>query len=212
MTTYNASKPQPTDFLSNSQQDLLNNFSSANISIGIDHYPFDDDTANNGKHNMVTTPIIIGGEPPTTAANEPKFYALTPPNSNDPYTAIGTLQWSRGGSDAVPTPLTTLQSPAGGISINSDDTTNILDFSGISLAYFNVYSVALFSGGTTVIVETYGYWNGSIFVLTNFARGASSGSGTGLNVVSSTSFLQLENSSSSSASNVYWTLQFFRIV
>lgn len=48
--------PLPTDNLSVSQGDIKENFTVANTSFGINHYPFDDATANNGKHKKVSMP------------------------------------------------------------------------------------------------------------------------------------------------------------
>lgn len=73
---YNASVPQPTDNLSDSQNDILNNFSSANTSFGINHFAFDNATANNGKHNFVEMPVR-GTAPVGLAANEGTLYTKT---------------------------------------------------------------------------------------------------------------------------------------
>jgi len=54
---YNANIPNPGDLLSVSQGDIKNNFLQANTSFGINHYPFDDGTANNGKHKKVSLPV-----------------------------------------------------------------------------------------------------------------------------------------------------------
>lgn len=53
MSSYNPNIPQPTDKLKNSQPQILNNFSSANTSFGVNHFAFDNATLNNGKHNFV---------------------------------------------------------------------------------------------------------------------------------------------------------------
>jgi len=45
--------PLPTDVLSVSQQDIRGNFSQANTSFGVDHYAFNDITAQNGIHKQV---------------------------------------------------------------------------------------------------------------------------------------------------------------
>ncbi len=54
MSTYIPTIPQPGDDLSDSQPQILGNFTKANSSFGIDHYPFADATINNGKHKQVT--------------------------------------------------------------------------------------------------------------------------------------------------------------
>lgn len=55
--TYNPSKPAPNDLLSDSQLDIQTNFSVANTSFGKNHFPFDNGTVNNGKHNFVQMPV-----------------------------------------------------------------------------------------------------------------------------------------------------------
>ncbi len=65
---YNPNIPQPTDELADSQGDILTNFSAANTSSGINHYPFDNLTVNNGKHKYVQIPLKT--TPPTSGTDE----------------------------------------------------------------------------------------------------------------------------------------------
>jgi hypothetical protein len=53
---YNANIPLATDKLSSSQVDINNNFQGINTYVSVDHVPFAN-TANQGKHQMVTFPI-----------------------------------------------------------------------------------------------------------------------------------------------------------
>ena len=53
---YNASIPQPTDQMSQSQQDLLDNFTEINTFVTVDHVAFNG--ANQGQHAKVTLPIL----------------------------------------------------------------------------------------------------------------------------------------------------------
>lgn len=53
MSFYNPNIPQSTDFLSQSQQDIQNNFQQADTSFDINHYAFSNVTANNGKHSYI---------------------------------------------------------------------------------------------------------------------------------------------------------------
>jgi hypothetical protein len=199
MSAYNPNIPQPTDFLSNSQQDMLNNFSQANTTMGVDHYSFDDATANNGKHNKVTTPIITGAAHPVTAVNEPKFYAM------EDYSAIGVLQYSRGPSDAQPTPLTLLQSPVAPIVLLPSTTTNVLDFTGINSAIFMLYGGNLETGRRRNIVF-FGTWIPNVFLLDEIVRTGN------LLVLTSGNILQIKNdSTTTNQNNVFWSLSFLRI-
>jgi len=51
--TFNPNIPQPTDDLSDSQGDLLNNNLALDASFSINHAAFSDTTADNGKHTYV---------------------------------------------------------------------------------------------------------------------------------------------------------------
>lgn len=203
MSSYNPNIPQPSDFLSDSQQDILDNFIQSNVSFGVNHYNFSDGSANNGKHNKVTTPLIVGSAHPATAANEPIFYAMQDTAN------LGVLQYSRGGNNAQPTPLTTLQSSSSPIILPNSTSVNILDFSGISSAVFNVYLSNIDSSNPDVVFYTCWFRNAPEFNLGFVFR--SSGSAA-LRITSSGSILRLTNASSSINFNkVYWTLQFLRI-
>lgn len=61
---YQQNIPQPTDLLSKSQGDLLNNFQSINTLVNVNHVTFD--TADQGKHKWVTFPVQ-GAIPPAGA-------------------------------------------------------------------------------------------------------------------------------------------------
>lgn len=55
MTTYNPNIPQPTDNISTSQGDLLNNFSQLNIQFSREHTAFNTGTGNgDGHHKQIT--------------------------------------------------------------------------------------------------------------------------------------------------------------
>jgi hypothetical protein len=69
---YNANIPQPTDQISDSQNDLLNNFQSINTLINVNHVTFDD--PNQGKHAFVEMPQQAGA--PATAIGEVGLFCL----------------------------------------------------------------------------------------------------------------------------------------
>lgn len=200
---YNANIPQPGDILSDSQNDLLNNFAQLNTSFGIDHYPFTDNSVNLGEHNQVTQPQIIGAAHPATAAGQCKLY-----NMND-LAAIGSLQYSRGPSNAVPSPLTYLQSPAGAISLNLNDTTNVIDLNGIGV-FCSGFIIAnwIKQSDATVqeITTTYFQYNqsGNVTFLTNTSSVTASFQTSG------NTLIQIKNTSGFSGF-IRWTLQFYRI-
>lgn len=201
-TIYQNDIPQSDDFLSDSQQDILNNFSQLDTTFGIDHYTYSDATANNGFHNQVTTPLIVGSAHPTTAADVPKFYAMQDSVN------LGVIQYSRGPSDAVPTPVTFLQSSSAAISIVSGNTIDLLDFTGITRANFNLFIV-----GDSATLPT----NRLLQYFYNFESGTfrrlligTTSSANGPVATNTGSILQIL-ASGANVSNLYWTIQFLRI-
>ena len=73
MSVYNNSIPGPMDFLSDSQQQMLNNFAQLDVTMAKNHYDFSDNTTNNGKHKFLQMPEQ--GAAPVTAVNEAAFYS-----------------------------------------------------------------------------------------------------------------------------------------
>jgi hypothetical protein len=205
--TYNPLIPQAGDFLSVSQGQILNNFSKANTSFGIDHYPFSDLTANNGKHNKITTPVFVdnppSGLPPVTIAAEPKMYAFQD-SAN-----VGVINYSRGPLNSVPTPITNLQSPSTALVMAPTTTINVLDFTGLARAFCLLFAGNAETAPTLARVVALIFWTGApANILTIDVL-----SGTSLLTpqVSST-ILQIKNSSPLvSLLNVYWTLQMQRL-
>jgi hypothetical protein len=203
MSSYNPAIPQATDLMSVSQGDLLNNFSSANTSFGQDHYAFANLTTNNGKHNQVRTPLIVGGIHPTTIAAEPNFYAMQD-SAN-----IGVIQYSRGPSNAVPSPVTYFQSPSTPIVLAQNTTTNVLDFTGLPRAMAKLYAYNLTGGNLTFADnESFVLWNGTTLTVVQ-----NNTSTANLGARSSGNILQLVNGSVivGTMMNIIWTLQLLRL-
>lgn len=199
--SYNPNIPLAPDFLSVSQGDLLNNFSVADTSFGINHYKFSDLTANNGKHNNIQTPLVIGAVHPSTPANENSFYTM---QDSAP---LGLLQYSRGPSDAVPTPVTSLQSQAAALVLASSATTNVLDFTGLARAYGLLFVVN--SGVVNPRNEIFFIsWNGTSL---NSVSITTSAGGVNFAVVMSGNVMQIKNNSLIVFNNVYWTLDLKRV-
>jgi hypothetical protein len=186
---------------------IRNNFAQANDSFGVDHYNFADETVNNGFHNKVTTPGYISSPPtvpvapPVTVAN-PIFYGFQPlDNAGVPTTNLGLLQYSRGPNNAVPTPVTSLQSPVAGQSLAANTPDPIFDFDGISHAIATFYAVG--NNGVDRTVEYLINWTGAVLIVLPIPVGG------GLTATAAGTVLQL--SSTAPATNVYWTLRFHRI-
>jgi len=68
---YSNSKPQPTDKLRVSQNDILNNFIALKTTIDTNHVTFD--MADTGKHKFISFPEQLAD--PALAVNEVQFYA-----------------------------------------------------------------------------------------------------------------------------------------
>ncbi len=133
VTVFRRNVPQIFDHLNFSQGDLLNNNRSLDQSFGVDHYTFSNATANNGKHNQLTTPKVLNALPtasghPNTIAAEPKIYAMQDSDN------LGVLNYSRGPLNAVPTPLTSIQSSQEHIVVLKNQSVTIFDFEKITLA------------------------------------------------------------------------------
>lgn len=185
--------PQPNDDLDVSVTDIQQNFLTANTVMSIDHYPFDDVTANKGFHKTVTSPDQTTA--PTTTA-EPKIYGLSQ------LLAIGVLQYSRGPNDAIPTPITALH--GGPLNIASLATSNIIDLNGLTRV--SAILTAWNASGTTTKngVNTFIAYDGGVYNVTTGGAGS-------LAAASSGTILQLKNNTAGALTNVYWTLQFLRI-
>lgn len=196
--TFNPNIPNPTDNLSQSQSQFKTNNGALDNVFGVDHYKFSDSSGNAGFHNVVTTPAFIDnpptGLPPSTTTN-PKLYSF------QQYANLGVLQYSRGTSNAIPTPITSLQSPSTPIILAPSATTNVLDFTGISRAIVQLFA-ANFSSPFQVFSNTI-YWNGTVFL--NLPLGSP------LQALASGNILQLKNSVGPQMNNVYWTLDLKRV-
>lgn len=201
---YTRNQPVASDALSTSVTYLTNNTNAADDYFGEDHYAFSA-SSNNGLHKAVTTPAYVVTPPSTighpTTTTYPKIYGMQDTSN------IGLIQYSRGISDAVPTPLTTIQSSASPITLGTLASINILDFTGIQTACANFYvfdaveSPVLFSSTFFVI-----------FSASGIKQSIKVSPGGQLRLRFSGSILTLTNENSSvNLNNLYWTLQFLRI-
>lgn len=199
--SYNNSIPMPNDDLSDSQAQILQNFMALDTSFGQDHYTFSDLTSSNGKHKVIRTPTQ--GSDPSTPVDEVAFYA------NQPSANVGAIQFSRGPSSAVPSPVTYLHSPATAIVLGPLATINILDFTGLSRAICSFYAFAsgALAGVAPVMNQSVIFWDGANFGLGTPVTGSTL---IGISITSSGNILQLKNIANA-ARNIYWTLQMLRV-
>jgi hypothetical protein len=194
MSLFIASIHQPSDKLDFSQGQLLSNNQGLDTVFGIEHYKFSDATTNKGFHNTVTQPLIVGAAHPTTTTN-PIIYAMQD-SAN-----LGTIQYSRGPNNAVPTPLTALQSPSTAITIGPGGTSAVFDFAGLARAIVNIYTYFT-TPSTGGIVQSYA-WTGTTLIRIAGVNGVITPNASG-------SILQLSNPSGVSIGGIYWTLEFER--
>lgn len=69
--------PQPNHFLADSQGQILSNFTVSNAVMDINHYPFNNATADKGKHKFMQMPEIPNATVlglPSTSVNEGALY------------------------------------------------------------------------------------------------------------------------------------------
>jgi len=87
MTVYLPNIPLASDLLSVSQGNIKDNFFTANAIMDVNHYPFNDTTANKGKHKFVAMPVL--GAIPTVVAGDGAVYTKTNATSQLFFTADG---------------------------------------------------------------------------------------------------------------------------
>jgi len=119
MSVYTANVPQSNQSINETQPIINDNFQVINSVYGTDHVGLTE-SSNVGMHNTVTTPDQSSA--PTTTT-EPKFFGL------EVESATGVMQFSKGPSDAQPTPVNNIQVTLTNLSTSPQ---TILDLSNIS--------------------------------------------------------------------------------
>lgn len=156
--------PQPNDDLDVSVTDIQQNFLTANTVMAIDHYPFDNVTANKGFHKTVTSPDQVTAPAATVNA---QFFGL------EQTANLGTLQYSKRSITAydanpIPSPITYIQSKASLITLTAGVPSLVFDFTGITAGIFTLkvlaYSPILPSDSISVDV----FWNGSTLAIPSY--------------------------------------------
>lgn len=198
MSLFNPTIPTGLVKLSLDYKNVQNNFAQLDTSFGIDHYAFSNQTASNGFHNQVTLPKIASGTHPTTSATNTIMYCM------QDSTNLGLLNYSRGPSNAVPTPLTSRHSAAAGFNMNNNATVNILDATGLTLLFGTLF--AMCSGTTSSATCIDVVWNNGAW-----AASTNSFNFNFFNTTSSGSQLKLKNVSGSNITGVFWTLKLERV-
>ncbi len=209
--TFNPGIPNPGDKLRASQPVLLDNNIALDNTFGVDHKNFSDATTDSGKHNKVTTPVFmkdppgVNSEPPETK-DDPIIYAFQVPAPPDPAKS-GVLHFSRGPNNAVPTPITFLQSTEADKTYAASQTKTILDFTGIKRAVCILTIASL----TNPEFDASSRWFIKFGLnLLTAKRMFSSGRGPSVYAKASGFILQAV-ASGEPQTEVYWTLEFLRL-
>ncbi len=219
MTTYLLNEPVASDDLSISQPKLAANCNALDTVYGLDHFAFSNASLEQGLHNKVTTPayqnpIGTASAATPTTTTYPIAYCFQPLTGagGTPTTNLGLLQYSKPtpnnattnpeGSD-VPTPITSIQSSATGVSIGIGATINVFDFAGMAGAMANLYA-ANYDAATFNFLSVFVFWTGTVLRVQVPVVGA------GLAPVVNGSILQIQNNSGVAITQLRWTLEFER--
>jgi hypothetical protein len=208
---YILNRPTPTDTLNDSQPIIQGNFNSANTTFGIEHYSFADATSNIGLHDTVTTPLIIGGVHPTPTT-APIFYGMQDsPN-------LGLIHYSMppAPSGAVATPITSIQSGPTPIVLANNQTTNVMDFAGVTWAFGQLfgYNVSNSTSAGNVFAVSYFLWHliPTTPTATKLITFNNAATNSLFQIGATGSILQIKCTTGSGLNNIYWTLHMERIV
>lgn len=206
--TFTPGIPLATDFIDESQPVIAANFTELDAVFDVDHYKYSDATGDKGKHRTVTTPAE--SVHPTTAADEPVLYAY------EDYAAAGVLQYSRGGSDAVPTPVTALHGSIASLISGAGNAVTILDLTGMT-RFFGQLFIMQDSG----VASTACAWYPIFFNGTNIANRLTTGllplgyspqaAPAAQATAKTITELGIQNRFASTITNVQWTLLIHRI-
>lgn len=201
--TFTPNRPTATEFLQVSQGLINTNFTSSDNTFGIEHYKFSDVTANKGFHNTVTQPLIIGAAHPTTTTN-PIIYAMSS-NGSSPFT----LQFSRGTSNAVPTPITNLNSPSTPLTMSHGGGSLVfLNFNKISGVVIGTLYFANIGSPDFYDVELFYYNSVGPVLQTHTIVGSNPLVVFG---ISGTTYGCTNNTTNKDYNNCYWSMNFYRM-
>lgn len=207
--------PQSAQFLDFSWTQLLANNQALDSIFGIDHYKFSNLTANQGFHNTVTTPGYVTTPPtvpviPPVTTTNPIFYGFqTLDAGGNPTTSLGLLQFSRGPSNAIPTPLTRIH--GGPLNVDATPQT-IQNFAGIPRCLFTVYASDSITMSVLTNIAISGFWNGTSFIFPSQPASGSSPNVSALLILGSGTNLQISNQNLLILTgSVYFTIQLHRL-
>ena len=198
--------PLANEKLSFSQETIRENFETANDIMEIDHYPFNDLTANKGFHKITHWPAQ-SSIPAVGTTSQLFGYETTTP--------LGTLIYGQSTiAGSGNSPIIPLNSSATGITIGTTSQTTVIDVTGLSVFY------ATLTHGTVNIMGA------SIFgshIISSSSNGATMGvavvKSTGLSGISVTTdtsvsklFIIKNTSTTNTFNNYFWTLNIHRAI
>lgn len=191
---YRNNIPQATDFLDQSQVDLLNNFAQLDTSFGIDHYEFSDVSGDTGKHKSVTMPE---NTVPTIGADEGGLYTKVGVAPNPTETNMFFV--AEGGTDEYQMTY----SDSTNFATFSTNTTYVANHSGgwsfLPGGLIMFYGVRSTPGSSGTITFPFEYPNNVFTVVTT-----SNGAGSKSNNVTSQTTTGFNYSTSNSSQTINW--------
>jgi len=196
--------PQPNDFLSDSQAEILNNFQSLDTIFGINHYEFSS-AINSGKHSVIQMPENL---PPATGSDEGALYTAVGLNPGE------TNLWFRaensGGGGGFEYQLTHVDSThTAEFATNTTYETVPVNFNGgwtfLPGGLILQYGLATISnfGGDNVVPFPFPFPTAVFSVVNTGVTSANSTNTTLIKAVANASFT-IRNTASSSVSAMYW--------
>lgn len=191
--TYTRNIPISGDSLGGTRDRIRTNFQQIDTVMAVNHVAFN--SSGEGKHKFVQTPDQTADV--ASGVNEPVLYAKSIFGTN-----LGVLQYSRGGSNAVPTPVTNLQSTSAPLNLAGSTALSVFDYVNIPRSM----GIFMYMGkkGTDVTGSAYVIWTGTTLI----AQTLSSTSGVTISV--SGSILQISNNNATAMTDLYWTLDLKR--
>lgn len=190
--TYTPDIPQSGESLGSTRDRIRTNFEQQSTVFGNNHYTYND--LEEGKHQKVQTPAQVADV--ASAALEPVLYARAADNA-------GVLQFSRGPSNAAPTPITALQS-AGAVPCANNASIPVLDFTGLPLCMAMIYAFDSLGSGRKALA--YVWWDGAVLRSEQLTSAVFS-----IRVDVAGANLSLTNNGTGVAMSIYWTLDFKRL-
>ncbi len=204
---YQPTKPQPNDNLDVSVTDIQQNFLTANTVMNINHYPFDDATANKGKHKAVVIPIPVPTPKPVLSANEAALYTdmatqtqLFFTSDNGP-TGNQTYQMTRAVDAAIATFGTSTNYPPNIIGVPVTNQTGGWTFlpGGILLQYGRMNS----TGGSTAVTFPIDFTTQVFSIQATRVQNSGSDAAWGINGLTISGF-NFNSNSSTVGVTFYW--------